>query len=811
MICEKCGAELSEGSLYCEKCGASAEPDVIWDSRSIREERTVCPYCGRDVQADDLYCGFCGRKLADAEPKAKQEQASDRMEESGVQPESRFDEREENGAGPEVKTEQTAEMQEQPERAAAQGKLETEPEQPSGGTEESGTEPEQASDETEESGTELESPSDETEDSRFEAEPETAEMPVKVEIPETKTVTEDACAELAAASNRADINPSFAEEPEKYEKEPETAADTAPDEEPEAFAAQEAPERAKRFSYLTPVAAGLVFLLALTAFLRLFTGRRPEEAAQTKVIYYHEDALYLADLMTENTPEEITDSCLDVGVPPYEGLIDGDLISVNGKWLFWREEFDGETFDLYRMNLDGDSAKEKLAANVSSYQAAEDGTVLFERGGSLYYYGREAVRLGRDILFWQADPEGKLVCWEEKNGETGNVCYFQNMADGSEKVELDKNVTDFYASDSLSRFMSLKGGVLYLLDASGAKERIAQNVVSVESCDLEEERIYYMTENPVRLAYTDVVSDDEGAMTEDDWLYVSDLGQFEVPYRQLRYHWPEGDSEVSGRCFLSGRDSGPCISGDGAYCIYREGPRIEDLKADWTEFKDRLEDEAFGMRLLEKLDGDGWFSGLRLAAEGRTVNEYEDVRLPGGSGDVCYDEENQNLYLYMVSDGGRQGTLYKIPLTGGDAGEPAAVDGGLDGIGEMTAADDGVYYIKNPGTYGGDLYFNGQEIAYDVAGFWMAGQELAYIYDYDSSSVGGADFSLALYKDGEMLVAGKEIACADCAPDGTAVMLADFDPLKGEGQLLYFDGKDTRVLAEQVTGFVPRNKSARIQ
>ena len=643
------------------------------------------------------------------------------------------------------------------------------------------------------------------------ADEEPAIEPEKADEEETVgPETAEKVAGLSAESESSEKQ-ELSEEPESLEEaELSAEAETSEDSEPSSVLEKTA-ARLTRFRYLAPVAAGLVFLLVLTAFLRLFTGAGPEEARQAKVIYYHDEELYLADLLTKDSPIEITDSCLDPGVPPYEGLVSEDRVSGDGNWLFWREEFDGETFDLYRMALAGDFVKEKLAANVSAYEVLADGGVLFERGGALYSCddGGEPVRLGRNVLFWQTDPDGGLVCWMEKNGESGNVCYLQDRKAGSEKLELDKNVTAFYASDSLTRFMSLKGGVLYLLDALGGKERIAQNVVSVESYDLEEDRIYYTTENPVRLAYTDVIRDDEGAMTEEDWLYVSDLGQFEVPYRKLRYHWPEGDAEVSDRCFADGESGDPCVSESGVYCLFTEGPRIEDLKADWSEFRDRLDGGDFGTRLLNYLYENGQFSGLRLAAGGRTVNEYENALLPDGQKDACCDEEGRNLYLYMLLDG--EGALYRIPLAGGNAGDLTVVDDEIRSLLSLKAADEGIYYIKDPGAYGGDLYFNGQEIAYDVFGMWMTDGWLAYSYDYDENSGGGVDFSVALYKDGEKTVTGRSVMCADCASDGTALMLTEFDPVKGEGSLLYFDGQDARVLAERATGFVPRNGSAQIQ
>ncbi len=783
MRCLKCGAELAEGSLFCEKCGASISDTVIWDTQPVWRE--CCPYCGRQVEADDLFCGFCGRRLPEAGTAAvriaeEAEPKTPESVESNAEPDS--PESIEPDADPEIpKDMESYAESDSPESMEPNA----EPDSPE--NMELNAEPDSPG------STEQEAEPEIPKGRKPDAEPETPESKEPAAEPEApKGVESD-----ADVANREDS-----------EAEPEKEKPHGP-----LNALSGLLKKAgwlSRFRYLVPVAAGLLLLALLTAFLHLFTGREPEETGQTKVLYYRDDELYLADLETDLPAELITASCLDTGAAPYSGMAAGDRISEDGSYLFYREEYDGSTYDLYRRPAAGDAEEEKLAVNVSSYEIVADHNVVFQKGESLYYGdGGEPVRLGRDVIFWKTNRAGDSVCWMERDGGNGNLCYLLRLEEGAEKVQLDRDVLDFYAGDDLSMFMSFKGGVLYRIDSAGTRERIAQNVASVESCNPDAEKVYYTVENPVRMAYTDVILDEGNGMTEDDWIKVSDRGQFEVPYRKLMYHSPEGDAEISDRCFPVRGIQNLSISEDGAFCLYVEGPRVEKLKADWTEIKDRLDGDDFGTRLLTLLFEDGEFSGLRLAAAGRTVNEYEEAGLPKDAADVIYDG-GERIYLSLDSEDGGTRMLYEIPLTGRDAGERRLVDEEMDAYTFPRITEEGIYYIRNPKEFGGDLYWNGQEIAYDVCGVWQAGKWIAYSYDYDENGAGGADFSLALYRDEAKTVVGNGISFADFAPDGTVVMLADFDPLKGEGTLLYFDGTDTEILSERVTGFVPRNGSTQI-
>ena len=597
-----------------------------------------------------------------------------------------------------------------------------------------------------------------------------------------------------------------AEEPEKAPKalppEEETSY-TDPD-----FDEEEESPAPARFRFLVPAVTLAVLALVIAAVARIFTARGPEKRQQTEVLFYREDSLYLTDVKGKTEPREITDSCLDGGISPYEGLVEGDILSEDGRYLFYREDYDGESFNLYRRSMSVNSKGERIASNVTDYEPLPDNLVVYRKGDSLYYYGGgEPIRIGKNVRSYQVDPDGRAIVWMEEEGRS-HFWYYRELSGEAEPVELEKDTSLFAANDSLTCFLALKGGVLYLVGQTGDKQRIAQDVTSVESFDLDSEEIYYMTESPVRMAFTDVIVDDDGTMTEDDWRRVSDLGQFEIPYRKLIYHRKQGDAEISDRCRGGVSSLGQGLSQNADFCMYLEGPRIEKLKADWSEFRDSLEDEDFGADLLTRLVCDGEFSGLKLAAGERTLAEYEDLNGIDEAVNAVYDEENRKIYLLTTDPEEGTSKLSEIPLTGGNAGVRAEIAGDGGPISSPIVTAEGIWYIRDAGEYGGDLYLNGQEIAYDVHGVWKVRDGLlAYSYDYDESRDGGVEFSLVLYEGGKKTSVEKEISFAECAPDGTVLMLKEFDPRKGEGSLIYFDGKDCELLEEHVNGFTARDES----
>ncbi len=758
MKCSNCGAEVAEGSIYCGMCGSRVRPQIIWEAQAVwspASAETACPECGCRVEKDDVFCGNCGARII---PESEAAEPVNAPESEAAEPVNAP----ENGA---------AEPADAPESEAAE---------PVNAPESEAAEPADA------------------------PESEAAEP---VNVPESEAA-EPAGAPESEAAEPVNAPESGAAEPADAPKSKEAAAGRI--HEPAAsFYDREEDEKSGGRIRMIVVSAIFVLLAVLIGVCAALILRKPGKAKQTGVLYFQEESLYLADIRDRNDPVKITGRCVDGGIFPNEGLVTGDAVSMDGTFLFYREEYNGNDYDLYRMPVDRPEEREKIAVNVTSFQPLTDNSAVYMKYDSLYYFdGARSDRIGKNAAWYQVDENEEVILWEETDSRGGSRFCLRDLAGKKDPVELERDADVFLCNDGLTRFLSLKGEVLYLIDRKGEKERVAQDVEKVLSCDLDHDRIYYLTKNPVRLDYTDVAGD--AAASDADRARVSRLGQMEIPYMHLCYHTERGDAVISERCWYSDRCGGGLLSEGGAFCLYEEGPRLEQIKADWEWFAGETPDEGFGGRLLDHLAETGEFSGMQLAVAERTEAEFDDIDGFSASCSVYYDGGDV-LYLHVPGNAQSAGSLSRIRLSGRDAGSRTVLDDDVDQIENCVLLPEGIYYIKDMRASGGDLYGDGEEIAYDVHQIWKAGECVVYTVDYDEGTDGNADFTLAILAKGKKTDVCGDVVCADCAGDGTAVILADYDPEKGCADLFYFDGRDTRLLAEQVSGFVARNESISVR
>lgn len=67
--CEKCGAILTDDSVFCNKCGSPIEASDFSSLMRAGYNTTgasnaaVCPVCGRPIAAGAIFCESCGTKI----------------------------------------------------------------------------------------------------------------------------------------------------------------------------------------------------------------------------------------------------------------------------------------------------------------------------------------------------------------------------------------------------------------------------------------------------------------------------------------------------------------------------------------------------------------------------------------------------------------------------------------------------------------------------------------------------------------------------------------------------------------------------
>ena len=117
-----------------------------------------------------------------------------------------------------------------------------------------------------------------------------------------------------------------------------------------------------------------------------------------------------------------------------------------------------------------------------------------------------------------------------------------------------------------------------------------------------------------------------------------------------------------------------------------------------------------------------------------------------------------------------------------------------------------VYYLENYGEGDGELYRNGEFVCDDVLEVWPVPDSNAVVAvtDYDEDSQSGT-LKLLPEKGGEAVEIGADVDLTTfpfgAYGEDCIFMISDYSSERKSGDLLYFDGKKTRVLESDVTAY----------
>lgn len=516
-----------------------------------------------------------------------------------------------------------------------------------------------------------------------------------------------------------------------------------------------------------------------------------------KLAYFQGEALMLADLKNKGEmPVEITDSYIkDGGYYSWE-----EVLSEDGKYLFYKEEFDGDTYNLYRAKTSAPREGEKIDSRVTSHMVLKNNGVLYVKKGSLYYLkGKDFIKFGKNVYDeeYGVDEDLKHVYWcEQKDGDFALTYYYQDIGQKDEKVKLADHVKEFYPNKELTRFYALKNNTLYELDNEGGRNRIAGNVDNIVCLDTDSGEIYYAKSAPQRVNYQEIVYDDTNSMSAGD---KQNLGynSYEMETYELYYYGKDGEVKISDHY----RKYSGNFYGDN-YIIFREFPDIDKIQVNWSELKEGSTgswDYTVDSVLKRQ-------APVKLHKGGQEIAVYNDIQ----SAQFRYNQDSDKLYIYSESADGENGTIYVTSLKGKEAGVLTEYETDVSSGRLMLASQDGLYYLKDCEDWSaGDLYFNGEKIASDVCGVtrFKAGGALLYATDMEDQEDYNYTYDLRILNGDKSTPVAKDVAFTEYAQDGTMVLLADADFVTGEGDLMYYDGKELRKLDEDVRAVAIRKGS----
>lgn len=523
-------------------------------------------------------------------------------------------------------------------------------------------------------------------------------------------------------------------------------------------------------------------------------GSGSSKAAPSHLVYFKDDSMMMINLKKKKAePVELTDSYTKGEITVY-GITGSTYLSKDGKYVTYVEDHDGSDYDLFLAKVSKPQDAVKVDSKVSRYTLLDNHNVIYRKKDTLYLYnGKESVKLAKDVTNYYLDESQKNICWAES--DKGEVTYYyQDIAQKNKAVKLDSDPENFYVSKNLDKFYSLKEGSLYMLDQTGKKDKIAKDIAEILSSNRDLGMFYYTKTETKEIPYMDLVYDDTGSMTEYNRERLSG-DTFEWTTTELYFFDGKTEQLVTDR--FSGRMAST-ISEKGQYFLYQEGPELEGVQVPWSVMREN----SWYSSVQEAMNEE---QKLVLVSGTQKISEFEDI--------ICRDTEfhldSKKLYLYTVDEDGEDGVIWVTALSGNGSGELKEYDNDAEDAQLMFATDQGLYYLKDYDGDGGDLYFNGEEIASDVA----AAREVddskltGIISDYDS---GDSSYALSLWNGKKETKVGEDVNYSECAEDGTAVLLSDYSSNRKEGDLMYFDGKELRMLDDEVSGFSLRRGSTGI-
>ncbi len=556
----------------------------------------------------------------------------------------------------------------------------------------------------------------------------------------------------------------------------------------------------------------LLIVIGAGAFL-LLGGKK----SGGRLLYVEDGALLMVDVKeSKPKPEEITDSVFD----NYDNhTIELVRFSKDEKYLFYAEDYDGRTFDLFKAPVSELDNAERIAAGIEDYTLFDDATLVYVKSGKLHYYdGNDDVKLGSSVqnYSYRTSEKGKSVCWGELDQQDGSYTFFwQDLAKNGEKVRLMKNISstsDITASDDMSKFLIQKSDSIYQVNNKGEDERIVTDVENRISWSANTGEIYYTVRDSVETSYSDIIDFGTG-LDRNEEIYVDGLDTFDLEYDSLYHYDSKGTVLVAAPCSVLGASTSKT-----GVCVYVPFPAPEELSIDWAYLKG---ERSMSVYDLPSFTGNAVFGAavcqdddlipISVAVGGEVIGAYPDLCGRNGFCDFRYDRYADALYLFagVESD---DISLYKIPLTGSGKGTAETLDSGIENLQREVVTKDGIYYMRDYDIDDktGDLYLNGRSVDTDVFDMRAAGNEgnvLIYGTDYDSRG----QFTVNLYKNGEKTSVANDIYFASCDGDGTVAMLADYNENRSKGDLLYYNGRETKTISTDAQAVVPRSGSVFLQ
>ncbi len=522
-----------------------------------------------------------------------------------------------------------------------------------------------------------------------------------------------------------------------------------------------------------------------------------KEKVESNLVYFTDDGIMLANLKSKKEPALVTDSyCKGKEYrESFRGLFNTYMLTKDGKYLYYFEDYDGETFKLYRVPVKKVGKKDagvEIDTRVQDFEILDNGNILYRKKDDLYLYSgkKESTKIASDVMNgYDVDDDCKYVCWGE-NDDVGYTYYLQDLAMKNDKVRLAREAESFYKSSDLTRFYALSDGKLELIDAKGEATRIDRDVTGLGYYSSTDGWMYYTKGEEVEIPYSELIYDDKKDMKSYE---KENLEENDFTYtKEQLYYYKDGKSELVCDDYME-----KTAINKGMYLVMKGGD-ISEVQLKWSDVKYSSWDSA----IREELEAE---PVQVLYKDGKQIAEFDDLVNPIN---FVVASDASKMYFLDKDHEEEDGVVYEVALTGKNAGERKTVFEDAYESKLVGLTKDGLYSLRDLTDEGeGDLYLNDKKVATDIFEATVIDGDTgltAVQSDYYSKD---ETFAVSLMKNGKPGDAIEEVNGAEAAKDGTIVCIRNYSESSGDGELVYFDGRKLKEIDDSATGFVRRRNT----
>lgn len=591
------------------------------------------------------------------------------------------------------------------------------------------------------------------------------------------------------------------------------------------------------------VAALIVIGLGIAFVPRILGGRMAKSGDLDFVMYLKDNELTMA---RKNKYEPIV-----VGDRVFkddeetDGIYEVVKYSPDHQYVYYPQKLEDDGYELYRKKLGSKKAEaEKIDSDILYYEIIDNDRLVYLKDSTdkkmyLYHKG-ESEKIASDVWDMRVSADGKYIMWRDDD----NRLYVQDTGLKSDKIKLDSDVGQIYtASDDFKKIVYQKEDKLYVMKGMEEKEKIASDVYSAYTYDINGSlKIYYLkTGDQTELSYYDLIDDDclvqdqqmaepriedyqkvtykdsfwgRQKSVEVDDSYYEDMEKYQQKQNRdyLRsslessllgieeceiYYYQDAAGEsnkVMTVLWKQGETAYGKAAADTAlmYVCNIDTERIEKLKLSGFMQDDYI-DYYEVQQKVEKQLGEG---RQLLYIENGEFHEIGDYEYDYENGSYINAWANEEKHILYIKESG-ENKLYSVDYAQKDASLELITDE-LTWVAWWRNMDEICYINEDE-----ELYYGDAKIAEDVGrcGVWK-NDALLYLTDMDKD---GKEGTLHLYQNGK----DTEIA-DDVTFEGGCVMfdsdkvafLTDYNFKKYRGELNIYDGKNVKNIDSDVTRII---------